>query len=431
MDQRPAEPRSQKFFFYALFVLLFAPIVLLAYVLLSQNFDSWHLFIEIYTALGISYMWMIFLMLYLEERNARSNTSGQTEYRGDLISVLVPCYNEHRGLLNRAIKSVYFADGNKEIIIVDDGSTNDLDEILLKLSRKEGIKVRRFPSNKGKRHALHEAVKNISPESKFVVTIDSDTLVGKDTLVRLVAPLYDQNIGAVSGNVELLNEKDNWLTRAIAAYYWSALSIQRRSQSSIGIVSCCSGCCAAYRSDIVRDVIDDFVSHTFFGIRTKYSEDRHLTNLVLKQGLKVVFATNAVVYTYSPSTLRAFMKQQIRWRRGFIQESTYALTFTWKTQPLLFVQLLFWDLTLPFVSFAAVVMSLILVVLQPSTIFLIIPAMLIYMVIRNLPMVIHAKDKIIGMILFSFLFETILYWQSAYALFTVKNNRWATRERTT
>jgi cellulose synthase/poly-beta-1,6-N-acetylglucosamine synthase-like glycosyltransferase len=196
----------------------------------------------------------------------------------------------------------------------------------------------------------------------------------------------------------------------------------------MGFVGCCSGCLAAYRRDLMDAIIDDFVNQTFMGEKCTYSEDRHLTNLVLKNGYKVVFQPEAISYTNTPHTLRGFLRQQLRWRRGYIRESTYTLTFAWRTQPILFLELIFWDLTVPFASFAFMLTGLISIVSNPLFfVQYMVPSWIAYSLLRNFPLVVRAKDKIPGLLIFIGFYEFILYWQYIYALFTLKNKSWITR----
>ena len=91
----------------------------------------------------------------------------------------------------------------------------------------------------------------------------------------------------------LLNERQNLLTRMVGTYYWVGLNIYKQAQSVIRSVVCCSGCLAAYRASLLREVIDEFAGQRFLGQSCTHSEDRHLTNLVLKRGYDVVYVAEA------------------------------------------------------------------------------------------------------------------------------------------
>lgn len=328
-----------------------------------------------------------------------------------------------------AVKSVVRAKGNKEIIIIDDGSTNNIRGVIEKLTREHGVKTHYFDRNKGKRHALHFAITNLISESKFIVTIDSDTILDENALVRVVEPLKTPDIAAATGDVRLLNERQNWLTRMIGTYYWIGLNIYKKAQSSQGMVVCCSGCLAAYKTEVIKEIIDTFVNQEFLGEKCTHSEDRHLTNLVLQRGFDVVYVPKAISYTETPATIKGFLKQQMRWKRGYIRESIFTLTHAWKHKKLLFLQILFWDLTAPFFSFG-MRLAIVWIILTQPLFFLtvVLPSWVIFMVVRYIFVFQYARDKIPGLFLYMIFYEVFLYWMYIYALFTVKNKSWITRQ---
>lgn len=234
------------------------------------------MFVHIYTSMLIAYIWFTFILIFYDEvQNPQYN-----KYDDEKISVIVPCYNETPELLRKSVLSVCGAYGNKEIYIIDDGSTNNVRDEIDKLVKEKEVKAIFFDKNRGKREALHKAVKNLVQEAEYVVTIDSDTILDPEALIKIVEPLKDPKIGASTGDVRLINEKQNWLTRMIGSYYWVGLNIYKKAQSSLGNVVCCSGCLAAYKADILKEIIDEFASQEFFGEKCTHSEDRHLTNLV-------------------------------------------------------------------------------------------------------------------------------------------------------
>jgi hyaluronan synthase len=271
----------------------------------------------------------------------------------------------------------------------------------------------------------------LDDDVKFVVTIDSDTILDHHALVRVVEPLFDPDIGASTGNVLLLNERQNLLTRMVGTYYWVGLNVYKQAQSVIRSVVCCSGCLAAYRADLLREVIDEFANQRFLGERCTHSEDRHLTNLVLKRGYDVVYVAEAVSWTETPATARGFLRQQRRWKRGYIRESIYTLTYAWRVKPLLFFQILCWDLTAPFLSFGLRIALIVTALTNPTLIVTtIIPSWIILMLVRYVFVPLRAGRKLPGLLLYMFFYELCLYWLNLWALLTVRNTSWVTRSAT-
>src|SRR3954464_13713542 len=363
---------------------------------LSQFLTSevfWERFTVAYLGALVIYTWYLFVLLLVHDVRPRR----YAEYGGEKIAVLIPCYNEEPALVEESIRSVLCAYGNKQVIVIDDGSTNGVQTRLRELALELPITLHEFAQNAGKREALFHAVTYmLDDDVAFVVTIDSDTLLAATALVRVVEPLLDPRIGASTGNVLLLNERQNVLTRMIGTYYWVGLNIYKQAQSVIRSVVCCSGCLAAYRAPLLREVVDEFAAQQFLGESCTHSEDRHLTNLILKRGYDVVYVAEAVSWTETPSTARGFLRQQRRWKRGYIRESIYTLTYAWRCKKLLFLQILLWDLTAPFFSFGLRIGLLVTVLARPG-LFLtaILPSWIVLLLIRYIFVPLRAPDKLV------------------------------------
>jgi hyaluronan synthase len=411
----------------ALYFALIGVLAVSGTLFVSRYFDLayWEDFTAIY--LGVLVLYTAYLFVLLLVHDVRPRVFPQ--YRGEKIAVMVPCFNEEPGLVEASIRSVFAARGRKQVIVIDDGSTNDVRAVLHALAQELPFVLHVVLQNAGKREALHYATERLLDDDvEFVVTIDSDTLLEPDALVRVVEPLLEPNIGASTGNVLLLNERQNVLTRMIGTYYWIGLNIYKQAQSVISSVVCCSGCLAAYRADLLRELIDEFAGQRFLGEACTHSEDRHLTNLVLERDYDVVYVPEAVSWTETPSTVRGFLRQQRRWKRGYIRESLYTLTYAWRVKKLLWLQVLFWDLTAPFLSFGLRVALLFTIVAEPRLVVVVIlPSWIVLMLVRYVFVPMRAPDKLFGLFLYMFFYEVCLYWVNIWALFTVRNKSWVTR----
>jgi cellulose synthase/poly-beta-1,6-N-acetylglucosamine synthase-like glycosyltransferase len=419
--------RAHAAIYAALFAVLFGSAALFA-SRYGGTLRFWEDFTFGYLLLLVVYTWYLFgLLLVHDVRPARWD-----EYAGGKLAVIVPCFNESPELVEKSIRSVLAADGHKQVIVIDDGSTNGVQSRLAELAAALPIHVHYFPENRGKREALYLAVTPLLDDDvEYVVTIDSDTLLEPDALTRVAEPLQRPNIGASTGNVLLLNERENLLTRMIGTYYWVGLNIYKQAQSVIRSVVCCSGCLAAYKAQLLRDVIEEFANQRFLGESCTHSEDRHLTNLVLRRGFDVVYVPEAVSWTETPATVRGFLRQQRRWKRGYIRESAFTLTYAWRTKRLLFLQILLWDLTAPFLSFGLRIALAVTAVENPSLVLrVILPSWVVMLLVRYIFVPLRAPDKLLGLFLYMVFYECCLYWLNLWALFTVRNKSWVTRQQT-
>jgi cellulose synthase/poly-beta-1,6-N-acetylglucosamine synthase-like glycosyltransferase len=152
------------------------------------------------------------------------------------------------------------------------------------------------------------------------VTIDSDTSIAPDGISRLVAWLADPKVGAVTGNLRASNADATWLSRLIDTRYQLLFERERAAQGFFGTVFCCAGPFSAYRRQAVEEVMDDYLGQRFLGGRRVCGDDLKLTNLVLAHGYRSEFEPDARAATDVPTTLRRFVRQQLRWNRSFYRE---------------------------------------------------------------------------------------------------------------
>jgi cellulose synthase/poly-beta-1,6-N-acetylglucosamine synthase-like glycosyltransferase len=412
-------------FYWSLYALLGLSIS--GFILSFKYRHFWEIYKQIYFIVLLAYVWYIFILLFIGELKSRKIS--KFKYKNESIAVLIPCYNEDEPLLEQCLRSVAGCKGNKTVFLLDDGSIRGMDrKRLKKLCKELNIDAQFFDKNRGKRHVLFDGVKVLGRKYDYVVTIDSDTVLAKDALIKLIAPFQDNNVGATTGNVLLLNEKQNLLTRMVGAYYWIGLEVFKQAQSTYGFVVCCSGCIAAYRGNVIADIIDEFAEQEFRGEPCTHSEDRYLTNLVLRDGHLVKYAPEALSYTRTPHTIKGFLKQQQRWKRGYIRESTFTLTYAWRTRKLLFLESIMCELTIPFLAFGLMA-DLILVIAKYPQDFVttILPYWILFMFVRYSPVIFRAPSKIPGLLIYAVFYDLFLYWQNIYALFTTKNKGWLTR----
>ena len=114
-----------------------------------------------------------------------------------LLSVLIPVYNEV-ATLERIIERVEAVDLPKEIVLVDDYSTDGTREILKKLEGRPGLKIFMHDRNRGKGAAIRTALEHI--EGTHVVIQDADLEYDPNDYSELLRPILESNADVVYGS---------------------------------------------------------------------------------------------------------------------------------------------------------------------------------------------------------------------------------------
>lgn len=230
------------------------------------------------------------------------------------VSIIIPAYNEAKVLkqsLNSLLELNY---KNYEIIIVNDGSTDNTKEIAesyvgFHKGRNGNIKITLINKfNGGKSTALNAGI--AFSNADFVLCMDGDSQLSEDSLKRAIRHFKDPNIGAVAGNVKVLNRR-RFLTDLQALEYIEGLNMARSAQSFIKAVNIIPGPVGLFRKAAIQDA-SYYSSDTF-------AEDADLTLKILAKGWKIYYEPRAISYTEAPATFQQLLKQRYRWTRGIIQ----------------------------------------------------------------------------------------------------------------
>ncbi len=112
-----------------------------------------------------------------------------------MLSVVIPVFNE-AGTILKVIERVKGTPFDKEIIIVDDASTDGTRELLEKC--KDGIKVLFHQTNQGKGAAIRTAVPHIAGD--IVIIQDADLEYDPSEYPRLIAPILEGKADVVYGS---------------------------------------------------------------------------------------------------------------------------------------------------------------------------------------------------------------------------------------
>jgi glycosyltransferase involved in cell wall biosynthesis len=121
-----------------------------------------------------------------------------------LVSIIIPCFNE-KNYIDEIIKKVLEQNNiSKEIIIVDDGSTDGTTEILKKKIETKVNKIIYLVKNLGKGNAIKEAIKFVNGE--IILIQDADLEYNPKDYNKIISPFINNNADVVYGSRFISND---------------------------------------------------------------------------------------------------------------------------------------------------------------------------------------------------------------------------------
>lgn len=269
------------------------------------------------------------------------------------VSCLVAVFNEEE-IIEKCVASICEQTyDNKEIIFVDDCSTDRTADILLDLEKKYPIKVITSKENGGKKRALCKATLEASGE--IIAFTDSDSLWKHDALEKAVEIFrFMPDVGAVSGHCRALNGGKNFLTKVQDSWYEGQYGIRKAFESRFGSITCVSGPFAVFRRDAIYNYLPAWENDIFLGQEFRFATDRTLTGFVLGakyvgqqikdkwkhsdfakpdypiKEYRIVYTKASKSLTEVPDSFRRMIKQQVRWKKSFIRNTFFTGRFYWR-----------------------------------------------------------------------------------------------------
>ena len=201
-----------------------------------------------------------------------------------LISIIIPTYNEEKDIEQCLISLNEQDYTNKEIIIVDDGSTDNTVNI-----------IKNFP-NINVFKGIHGGAgysRNIGSQyakGEILIFIDADMTFEKNYLKNLIGPIVNDRSEEIIGTThdyEVVINTENWISNL-----WGPIRVSREQAKNVKIFR-------AIRKD-------KFLELGGFDLKFSYADDQ---SLWIKYKVCPVVANNTTCYHKNPETLTSTFKQ--------------------------------------------------------------------------------------------------------------------------
>lgn len=230
------------------------------------------------------------------------------------VSIIIPAWNEETSL-EPTLEALLQTDYDKEKceVIVVAGGDDNTERIAFGMSRPMEIFSRYavIPQRpQGKNAAIQEGMK--AARNDIIVLIDADTMVSRACLRTMLEPIEEGRCDLALANPEPLRKTwvtDFYMIRKVFAFRPHRSAIFGNFDWGI-----CPGQQAiAFKADSIKSE-----EKYFFETDIKVGVDYLLCKRFVERGRKVMNIQGATVTTYLPSSLRNFLRTELRWLTALV-----------------------------------------------------------------------------------------------------------------
>ena len=243
-----------------------------------------------------------------------------------LICVIVPAHNEEKTIETTITTLLEQNYPNKEITVVNDGSTDGTAAIASPYAASGQITLLNRAVSGGKAIALNTGI--AATHAEIIVVVDADSALQRDALMRIAAHFENEQVQAVSGNVKIGN-KVNLLTKLQNLEYLRGINLRRRAFDILDTELVVPGAVGAFRRSTYAQV-GSLDSSTVV-------EDMDQTVKMVKAANDIQYDPLVVAYTEAPENLKGLARQRRRWYGGTLQVFLKHRHKWWKYGPLSFI----------------------------------------------------------------------------------------------
>ena len=266
-----------------------------------------------YPFIFIALFFEVFLLVTFLSEPARERRARPLSTKTPPIAVIVPCWNEEntiKGTVDSLLAMDYPFD-KLQLVLVNDGSTDGTAAVMDGYQGHPQITVI-HKENGGKHTAMNLGIERAT-KAEFVGCLDADSFVAPDALREIIAYFDEPKVAAVTAAMSVWSPR-TLLERMQNADYIHGITL-RHVISSLNGLYVTPGPFSFYRRTVVLEVGGFQKGHN--------TEDLEMALRLQRAGYIIENAPRARVYTKTPTSVRALVKQRTRWTTGFLRNVIY------------------------------------------------------------------------------------------------------------
>lgn len=266
----------------------------------------------LYVCLFVALYFEVFLLIsFFEKKPTKKDRSRPLCY--PVVSMLVPCFNEERtlaGTIDSLLKLEYPAD-KLDIVVIDDGSKDGTAAIGREYAARFPGRVTFLQKeNGGKYTALNLGIEHSRGE--IIGCLDADSFVASDALIESIKGFErDPEIMGLTPAMKV--NKPRKMLELMQQVEYTFGIFYKKMFDNLAAIDVLPGPFSLYKREVFAKIGPFRHAHN--------TEDMEIAFRMHVHGLKISNAHTAFVYTTVPKTVRALLKQRVRWSQGFLQNA--------------------------------------------------------------------------------------------------------------
>ena len=260
-------------------------------------------FIVVYTYVGYGIL-LYFIIKIRRIFKIGKKPNAAPNYQPD-VTLFISAYNEKDyvdGKMKNSLELDYPKD-KLHIVWVTDGSDDGTPEIL---KQYNNVTVHHLPERNGKISAMNRGMKFV--KTPIVIFSDANTMLGNESIKRIVNLFATPTVGCVSGEKRIINKESDAASGAGEGLYWKYESALKKWDAELYSVVGAAGELFAIRTELYKDVekdtlLDDFV----------------ISLRVAQDGYTIQYDPEAYAIETASANVKEELKRKIRISAGGIQ----------------------------------------------------------------------------------------------------------------
>ena len=221
------------------------------------------------------------------------------------VTLFIAAYNE-KDFVNEKIKNsreLDYPQNKLRMVWVTDGSDDGTPELL---KQYEGVEVHHLPQRSGKIGAMNRGMKLVN--TPVVIFCDANTLLGKESIRRIVTLFSNPKVGCVSGEKRIIGKEKDGAAGAGEGIYWKYESTLKKWDAELYSVVGAAGELFAIRTELYQEVEKDTLLDDFI-----------ISLRVAQNGFTIHYDPEAYAIETASANVKEELKRKIRISAGGIQ----------------------------------------------------------------------------------------------------------------